>query len=310
MNIRNLFPFSQNFYRKTLVTLFVSYILLVGVVTLTILAIYALVFPGTISESISMLRGAISASFNLNNYTGAAPKTFRDNPGVVLMVILFVHAFSILVLNMIFQAVITAKLIKPAIDLRISDGGVYHPSYGLKKTPHILFRLVNASHFDLHLVTLKAFLTVHDEHPEDPLKSMLYYFPVTTIDPDEIPVLRPLNPWIVAIPVGGHLKNSICHDYSWQLDQPTGSQPGKRRLEVLVSGNETEASTSFMRAFTLNLEMEGPHGLICGAFESLPCFMKRKELGAINNRISSPEGICNTCPEEGCRFQTKAKSNS
>ncbi len=292
-----------NFHRKTLIALFLTYVVMVGVVTLAIISIYILLFPGPMSEGLGMLKGAVSASFNLEGYKGAAPSAFKDNPNLVVMLVLFAHAFSILVLNMIFQAVITAKLIKPSIDLHLSNGAVYHPSYGLQKTPHVLFRLVNASHFDLHLVSLKAFLTVHDEHPDEPAKDMLYYFPVPAIDPEEIPVLRPLNPWIVAIPVGGLLSNSIIHDYAWQLSRPTGSQPGKRRLEILVSGNETEASTSFMQAFNISLEMGEPNGLMCGAFQSLPCFMARKELGAINRRIPNAAPACAVCPDTGCRFR-------
>ena len=296
-------PWLPNFHRKTLITLFVTYVFLVGMVTLAILAVYALLFPGTLAEGVGMLKQAVSASFNLSGYKEAAPAPFKDDPGIVVMAILFAHAFSILVLNMIFQAVITAKLIKPAIDLRLSDGAVFHPRYGLKKTPHILFRLLNASPFDLHLVSLKAFLMVHDEHPEDPSQSMMYYFPVPDIDPLEIPVLRTLNPWIVAIPVDEKLSNSIIQNYEWRLSRPTGSQPGKRRLEVLVSGNETEASTSFMQAFNLNLETEGKEGLSCGSFQSLPCVMHKRDLAVINRRNPKPEAACADCPEAGCRFR-------
>lgn len=301
-------PWLPNFHRKTLVTLFITYVFLVGLVTLAILALYALLFPGTLTEGVGMLKQAVSASFNLGGYKEAAPAPFKNDPDTVVMVILFAHAFSILVLNMIFQAVITAKLIKPAIDLRLSDGAVFHPRYGLKKTPHILFRLLNASPFDLHLVSLKAFLMVHDEHPEDPSQSMMYYFPVPDIDPLEIPVLRTLNPWIVAIPVGEALGNSIIQAYAWRLSAPTGSHPGKRRLEVLVSGNETEASTSFMRAFDLNLEMEGKAGLLCGSFQSLPCVMHKRDLAVINQRNSNSGAACADCPEAECRFRGSIRS--
>ena len=293
-----------NIHRKSLVTLFFAYVVLVSVVTLAILSLYAVLLPGTAAEGFVWLKRAISASFSLGDYREAAPSSLPDDdPGIVVMLILFAHAFAILVLNMIFQAVITAKLIKPAIDLRVSDGAVFNPSYGLKKTPHILFRLVNASAFDLHLVSLKAFLTVHDEHPDDPSKSMLYYFPVPEIDPLEIPVLRSLTPWIVAIPVNEALANSIVHDYEWRLSRPAGSVPGRRQLELLVSGNETEASTSFMQAFKLNLEHDGPGSLICGRFQSLPCTMKKRELPAINTRIPSPVETCTGCAETVCRFR-------
>jgi len=296
-------PWLPNFHRKSLVTLFLAYVVLVGAVTLAILSFYALLLPGTVSEGFALLKRAVSASFNLGSYKEAAPSPYKDDPSTLVMVILFAHALSILVLNMIFQAVITAKLIKPAIDLRISDGAVFDPSYGLKKTPHILFRLINASPFDLHLVSLKAFLIVHDEHPSDPSKSMMYYFSVPEIDPLEIPVLRTLTPWIIAIPVDERISNSIVHDYEWRLSRPAGSQPGKRQLEVLVSGNETEASTSFIRAYKLKLESDGPNGLICGDFKSLPCLMKKQELRAINTRIPRPGEACAGCPEPDCRFR-------
>lgn len=297
-------PWLPNFHRKSLVTLFVTYVALVSVVTLAILSVYAVLLPGTMAEGFSLLKRTVIASFNLSGYKDAAPTPFRDNPNLVVMAILFAQAFSILVLNMIFQAVITAKLIKPAIDLRLSDGAVFNPSYGLKQTPNILFRLINANPFDLHLISLKVFLTVHDAHPEDPAQSMIYYFPVPDIDPQEIPVLRSHTPWIIAIPVDETLGNSIVRGYEWRLTGPTGSQPGKRQLEVLVSGYETEASTSFMQAFKLNLEADGANGLICGAFQALPCTMDKKQLGAINTRNARLDTSCVGCREADCRFRS------
>lgn len=297
-------PWLPNFHRKSLVTLFFAYVVLVGLVTLVILSVYVLLLPGTLFEGLGLLKRAISASFNLGGYKESVPLPLQNDPGIVVMVILFAHAFSILILNMIFQAVITAKLIKPAIDLRLSDGAVFHPRYGLKQTPHLLFRLINANSFDLHLVSLKAFLTVHDEHPDDPTKSMMYYFPVPALDPVEVPVLRAFNPWIVAIPVNERLGNSIVHDYEWRLPGLAGSQAGKRQLEVLVAGNETEASTSFMRAFTLNLEADGPNGLICGAFKPLPGVMKKQDLKAINTRMQRPDEFCTGCSQTDCRFRS------
>lgn len=302
-------PWLPNFHRKSLVTLFVTYIALVGIVTLAILSVYAVLLPGTLAEGFGLLKRAVIASFNLSGYKDAAPTPFRDNPNLVVLAILFAHAFAILVLNMIFQAVITAKLIKPAIDLRLSDGAVFNPSYGLQQTPNILFRLINANPFDLHLISLKVFLTVHDKHPEDPARSMIYYFPVPDIDPQEIPVLRSHTPWIIAIPVDAALGNSIVRDYEWRLTGPAGSQLGKRQLEVLVSGYETEASTSFMRAFKLNLEADGPDGLICGAFKSLPCVMDKKELEAINTRNARRDASCVGCPEADCRFRSASSAS-
>lgn len=295
-------PWLPNFHRKTLVALFVAYVALATLATLAILGAYLLLYPGSLAEGMHLLRQGISASFNLGSYQDAAPSGLRDDPGVVVMLILFAHAFSILVLNMIFQAVITAKLIKPAIHLRLSEGAVFQPAYGLNRTPHILFRLLNASAFDLHLVSLKAFLVVHDEHPDDPSQSMTYYFPVPEVDPMEIPVLRAMNPWMVAIPVDGTLANSLIQDYAWQLAAPAGSRPGRRQLEILVSGNETEASTSFMQAFSFNLETEGRAGLMCGAFRPLPSQLPRKDLGLINQRLPSGPAACATCSQEDCRF--------
>lgn len=296
-------PWLPNFHRKSLVTLFFAYLVLVGAVTVAILSFYALLLPGAVSEGFALLKQAISASFNLSGYKEAAPSPYKDDPTTLVMVILFAHAFSILVLNMIFQAVITAKLIKPAIDLRLSHGAVFDPGYGLKKTPHILFRLINASPFDLHLVSLKAFLVVHDEDMSDPSRSMMYYFSVPELDPQEIPVLRTLTPWIIAIPVHGKISNSIVQDYEWRLTRRAGSQPGKRQLEVLVSGNETEASTSFIRAYKIDLESGGPNGLICGDFKSLPCLLRKQDLHAINTRAPSPGEACADCTEPDCRFR-------
>jgi hypothetical protein len=240
----------------------------------------------------------------LNGYKESLPNTIKNKSDSSLLFVLFAHAFSVMVLNMLFQAVITAKLIKPKIDFRVSDGATYDPSYGRGKTPHVLFRLINACDFELHLVSLKVFLIVHDEESGDESSGATsYYFPVPDVDPKDIPVLYPMIPWIIAIPVGGTVGNSVINEYAWQLTRPTGSKPGRRQLQVLVTGYEKEASTAFMEAVTLNLESVGPHALICGVFQTLPQVLNPKSLDDINRRILTKPEKCCSCPDNECKFR-------
>jgi hypothetical protein len=296
-----------NIYRHGLVKLFLLYLFAVSLISLLIPFAYLVFFQHSPSEWIRMLNGAFSAGFNLESFKGAIPSKLKDDPSAVIFVLLFINAITILVLNMMFQAVLTAKLIRPSINVRTSKSAVFNPEYGLTKTPHILFRLVNASAFDLYSVSLRAFLTVHDEHPDAPAESMTYYFPIEKIDPLDIPVLKSFSPWIVAIPVDVILQNSIIDAYELRLPQPHGSHPGKRELEILITGMEIAASSNFIEAIRIPLELNDTGtGLICGNFVSLPSVMKKDQLGELNKRQNAATQATNApCAE--CQFSANCR---
>jgi hypothetical protein len=296
----------KNAFHQSLPRLLIIYIVLVSVISLLFPLIYTFVFPDTAAELVKLFQNAVTAGFNMDGFKQALPGALRDNTTLVAFILLVVHAFSIIVLNMVFPAVIVAKFIRPNVDIRTSKGAVYNPHYGLTKSPHALFRLINASPFDLYAITLRAFLTIHDENDEDRSKEMIYYFPVKEMDPLEIPVLKSHVPWIVAIPVDVTFENSIIKDYELALTKTTGSHKGRRRVELLISGNEINTGSSFM-AVSVNLEKDGKDGIICGRFESLPATLKKLELSKINTRIPTESVIeghdCQTCVHfNNCRF--------
>lgn len=255
-----------------------------------------------------MLSGAFSAGFNLDNFKSAMPSKIKEDINFWAFTLLVANSLGILILNMVFQAVLTAKLIRPAIKIKTSNSAVFNPSYGLKKSPHVLFRLINASPFDLYSVSLRAFLTVHDDRAEAPEESMTYYFPIEQIDPADIPILKSFSPWIVAIPTDVVLKNSIIDNYEPVLTQNEGSHRGKRELELLIEGYETEASSSFMRAIRISLETANMDaGLACGRFQSLPTRIEKGQLVQIDKRNCITKGgkdpTCSECRfYEECRF--------
>lgn len=297
----------KNAFHQSLPRLLIIYILLVSVISLLFPLIYTFVFPDTGAELARLFQNAVTAGFNMDGFKQALPGVLRDNTTLVAFIMLVLHAFAIIVLNMVFPAVIIAKFIRPNVDIRISKGAVYDPRYGLKKSPHVLFRLINASPFDLYAITLRGFLTIHDENNEDRSKEMIYYFPVSEMDPLEIPVLKSLGPWIVAIPVDIQFKNSIIQDYELALTKDTGSHKGRRKVELLISGNEINTGSSFMTAVSVNLEKAGADGIVCGRFESLPATLKKSELNKINTRIpteNGPEGEnCGNCAHlHDCQF--------
>ena len=297
----------KNAFHQSLPRLLIIYIVLVSVISLLFPLIYTFVFPNTGAELVRLFQNAVTAGFNMDGFKQALPGVLRDNTTLIAFIMLVLHAFAIIVLNMVFPAVIVAKFIRPNVDIRISKGAVYNPRYGLKESPHVLFRLINASPFDLYAITLRAFLTIHDENNEDRSKEMIYYFPVKEMDPLEIPVLKSHGPWIVAIPVGVKFENSIIQDYELALTKNTGSHKGRRKVELLISGNEINTGSSFMTAVSVNLEKEGKEGIICGRFESLPATLKKPELNKINTRIPTDSrmegGECLNCAHfQGCQF--------
>ena len=298
----------KNAFHQSLPRLLIIYIVLVSVISLLFPLIYTVVFPNTGAELVRLFQNAVTAGFNMDGFKQALPGVLRDNTTLVAFIMLVLHAFAIIVLNMVFPAVIVAKFIRPSVDIRISKGAVYNPRYGLKKSPHVLFRLINASPFDLYAITLRAFLTIHDENTEDRSKEMIYYFPVKEMDPMEVPVLKSHGPWIVAIPVDIKFENSIIQDYELALTKNTGSHKGRRKVELLISGNEINTGSSFMTAVSVNLEKEGKDGIICGRFESLPATLKKSELSKINTRIPTESGVegedCRNCAHfNGCQLR-------
>lgn len=297
----------KNVFRQSLPRLFIIYIVMVSVISLLFPLIYTFVFPNTGAELIRLFQNAVTAGFNMDAFKQALPEVLRVNTTLVAFIMLVLHAFAIIVLNMLFPAMIVAKFIRPNVDIRISKAAVYDPRYGLKESPHVLFRLINASPFDLYAITLRAFLTIHDENNEDRSKEMIYYFPVKEMDPLEIPVLKSHSPWIVAIPVDVKFENSIIQNYELALTKNTGSHKGKRKVELLISGNEINTGSSFMTAVSVNLEKEGEGGIICGRFESLPAVLKKNELSKINTRIPTEKVTgredCHNCTHfHGCQF--------
>jgi len=219
---------------------------------------------------------------------------------------MFVPGFIMLIINMILEAVVISRIIRPAMEIHLSDGAVFDPAYGLKKTPHILFRLINTSHFDVYDVSLKAFLTIRNDDPDNADISMVFYLAVPYLDPMEVPVLRTNNPWIVATPAATAFENSIIHDYPLNLHKKEASHKGKRQPELLVSGIENAASSSFLSAFTINLEPEGEHPFTCGRFKSLPCHMKKHALKNVHVHNSNSE---DQALGKGCQFEPNVTSS-
>ncbi|TCV84152.1 hypothetical protein EDC63_11388 [Sulfurirhabdus autotrophica] len=297
----------KNAFHQSLPRLLIIYIALVCFISLLFPLIYSIVFPNTGAELVRLFQNAITAGFNMDNFKQALPGVLRDKTTLVAFIMLVLHAFAIIVLNMVFPAVIVAKFIRPNVDIRISSGATYNPQYGLTKSPHVLFRIINANPFDLYAITLRAFLTIHDENTEDKSKEMIYYFPVKKMDPQEIPVLKSHSPWVVAIPVDEKFENSIIQDYELAITQNSGSHKGLRKVELLISGNEINSGSTFMTAVSINLEKEGKDGIICGRFESLPAILKKLDLNKINIRIptenDTQEETCHTCTYfHNCKF--------
>jgi hypothetical protein len=203
-----------------------------------------------------------------------------------------------MLIGMILQGFVTARIIKPQTKLIVSKHATFNPRYGIddNQCPHILFRLINTGASDLLAVTLKAYLIVKNQDDNGNI-SRLIYFPIKEIDPLDIPIINPMLVWKVAIPVQS-LSNSYVKNYAPQPHLDSGTTTGKRSVELLVSGVESASSSAFMQTFSISLERNPENieaGFYCGDFESLPLMLKKDSLDRIDARERLDKDMCRSC---------------
>jgi len=272
--------------------LYILSTLLVSLLMAGIYSGYLSVFAGLPNEWFENIKRAVSVGFSI----GSVKESIGEQSlSAILFAFFVIHSFVLLLINMLLQGFITARLIKPKTELKVSTHATFHPHYGHteEQEPHILFRLVNAGASDLFSVSLKAFLVVRTKEDNGETSS-LYYFPIDDIDPKEIPMIGPYSHWKVAIPIKA-VSNSYVKQYDLNLHKSEGSIKGERTIEVLVSGVESAASSSFIHSFSFLLEKDSDKGFFCGDFESLPAVLGKKSLPRINARIPTAKDECQRC---------------
>lgn len=295
----------EKIYKLSVVRFIVVYILTSLLLSAVMAACYLLYLQlsGEPAQGLHILRKALAVAFSTGNVEGTVPGTGYS---ATLFILFVLHSMLLLLISMLLQGFITARIIKPKTHLRVSGNATLHPHYGAEghQSPHVLFRLLNAGSTELLSLSLRAYLVVKEKDAQGEVCS-LYYFPIPNIDPVDIPFIEPMNVWKVAVPLE-HLKNSYVRDFAIQPHLPSGTLKGERRIELLVSGVEGASSSSFMQTFSLSLEADEAHpeaGFYCGDFDSLPPVLGKGDADHIERRHRLEVAACGGCAfKSECRY--------
>lgn len=200
-------------------------------------------------------------------------------------VVLIIAALSIglVILNVFFSAIITARFIRPRVALLTSSRGALSTTWNAAM-PYVLVRMSNFYQADLVDVHLDISLLVEEEHTVDGKPDYFRtYFPVEQFTPRRILVMEQRMPWSIAVPAESILSNSRAARYPFRPGKPVVdfiAHEGKkaasvrRTLQILIQGTDARTYSSFVIHKNIPVdEQEGTNytlRLHRGAFKSLP----------------------------------------
>jgi len=209
---------------------------------------------------------------------------------LIIAFFIIILTVCLIVVDIYFKAIVTAKLINPPIDLVTSSRGVLSVKWDAKKA-YILVRLVNFNKSELVNVKVKAVVTVTETIKAEGGETSTFscYFPVTDIDPSSVLILQSRMPWSIAVPANICLENSINHGYELNVGEKItqGILPDReiilteRKIEFLISGVEPNSSSFFAihRSVDLDRQEDGKYELLLheGTFKDLPMHVLNRD---------------------------------
>ena len=231
---------------------------------------------------------ALAGAFGINMPDNFSYETGDGMQAAAVVAIIVILSLGLVVLNVFFSAVITARLIQPRVPLITSARGVLSDRWNAEM-PHVLVRLSNFHKADLIDVTLQAVLVVEEVRSDGARgEQFRSYLPIPHFTPQSILFMEPRMPWTIAVPADAVLGNSLTKNYHFKPGMPITASftPGRkierdtRTLQVLIKGTDTSSYASFAihrkipvdsqagDAYTLHLHR--------GAFKSLPLHIDDK----------------------------------
>lgn len=208
-----------------------------------------------------------------------------DTEARMAAVVLIIAALSIglVILNVFFSAIITARFIRPRVELVLSQRGVLSTAWN-PNMPYVLVRMSNFYPADLVDVRLNIALSVEEVHiingQPDTFRS---YFPIEQFTPQHILVMEQKMPWSIAVPGDALLANSRTRAYPFRPGKvivdsiaKEGMKPAtvKRSLQILIQGTDARTYSHFV--IQKNILIDSQEGvnytlhLHKGIFKSLP----------------------------------------
>ncbi len=230
---------------------------------------------------------AISTAFGLE-LPEKLIKSYSMTSLVITMAVILV-AVLLMLINVIFEAVVTERLINPKVDIITSERGVLSKTWNTERK-HILIRLLNFHHIETLDMKVKCVLAVHERFKtkDGELDDFIAYFPVHELTPESVLVMRPRMPWSIAIPIDQPIGNSINPDYKFNIDGNSIQSFRKnqnpifieRTLELMITGIEPKSYARFVKHKKILVDRLDSNGykliLHKGDFHSLPLNVKNK----------------------------------
>jgi len=224
----------------------------------------------------------LSTSFGINLPNDMPLEADTDVRMFSVVLIIAALSIGLIVLNVFFSAVITARFIRPRVKILTSSKGVLSTTWNAT-TPYMLVRMSNFHGADLVDVTLNTVLTVEEVRSNGvTTEQFLCYLPVHDFTPQRVLVMEERTPWSIAVPADILLGNSMTKNYHFKPGRPIVSSfsPGKkvlevkRTLQVLIQGTDARSYSHFVihRRIPID-EQKGNHytlHLHKGSFKSLP----------------------------------------
>ncbi len=225
---------------------------------------------------------ALAGAFGINMPDSFSVEANGGTQAILLVAIIVVLSLGLIVLNVFFSAVITARLIQPRVALLTSSRGVLSQTWNSER-PYVLVRLSNFHSSDLIDVTLQAVLTVEEIRDNGgKAEQFRTYLPIEHFTPKGILFMEPRMPWTIAVPAEALLSNSLTKDYRFAPGEAIAQSftPGKklgrveRHLQILIRGTDTASYSNFVihRKIAIDSQQGGTYTLHLhrGSFASLP----------------------------------------
>lgn len=207
-----------------------------------------------------------------------------ETEGKMFSVVLIIAALSIglILLNVFFSAVITARFIRPKVKLLTSSRGVLSTTWN-PTTPYMLVRMSNFYGADLVDVSINVVMTVEEVRQSGAgTEQFMCYLPVQDFTPQRILVMEQRTPWSLAVPADILLGNSMTKNYHFKPGKPilASFSAGKkiisvkRTLQILIQGTDARSYSHFVIHRRILIDEQDGNKYILhlhkGSFKSLP----------------------------------------
>lgn len=224
----------------------------------------------------------LSTSFGINLPNDMPLQTDTELRMFSVVLIIAAMSIALIVLNVFFSAIITARFIRPRVKVMTSSKGVLSTTWNTS-SPYMLVRMSNFHVTDLVDVTLNVVLTVEEVRTNGVSnEQFLCYLPVQEFTPQRVLVMEQRTPWSIAVPADVLLSNSLTKNYHFKPGKPIVSSfsagkkivSAKRTLQILIQGTDARSYSHFVIHRRIPIDEQNGNQytlhLHKGAFKSLP----------------------------------------